>query len=116
LLACLRTVTPERWTEIATIQLDVQKFLSDNGFKFVTMIENCTMPSQTMSKITQDIVKRGTSLVRTSFMIAHMTNYAFNFIDAHIFIYDIQNDNIQTFLRIVFLTPARSSVIVMKYL
>jgi hypothetical protein len=117
-IACLRTVSCENWTEIATIQLqlDVPKFLSDNGFKFVTLIENSTMPSQTMSKITGDIVKRGTSRVRTSTMNAHMTNYAYNFIDANIFIYDIQNDDLQTFLHYVSLAPVRSSVIVTKYL
>jgi hypothetical protein len=115
-IASLETVTTERLAEIATIQLDLHKFLSDNGFKFVTLIENSTMPSQTMSTVTQDIVKRRTSRVRTSTMNAHMTNYAFNFIDAHIFIYDIQNDDVQTFLRIASLTPVRSSIIVMKYL
>jgi hypothetical protein len=117
-IACLRTVSCENWTEIATIQLqlDVPKFLSDNGFKFVTLIENSTMPSQTMSKITGDIVKRGTSRVRTSTMNAHMTNYAYNFIDANIFLYDIQNDDVQTFLLYVSLAPVRSSVIVTKYL
>jgi hypothetical protein len=115
-IACLETVTSESLTEMATIRLEVKKFISDNGFKFVNLIENSTMPSQTISKITQDIVKRGTSRVRTSNIIAHMTNYAFNFMDTHIFIYNIHNDNIQTFLRIVSLTPVRSSVIVMKYL
>jgi hypothetical protein len=114
-IACWRTVTSERWTEIAPNQPDMHTFLSDNGFKFVTIIENSTMPSQTMSKITQDIVKCGTSRVRTSTMNDHMKNYAFNFIDAHIFIYDFHNDNIQTFLRIVSLTPVRLSIIVMKY-
>jgi hypothetical protein len=115
-IACLRTVTSKRWPEIAVFQLNVHTFLSDNGFKFVTMIENSTMPSQTMSKITQDIVKCSTSHFRTTTMNAHRTNYAFNFMDAHIFIFDIQNDDIQTFLHIVSLTPVRSSVIVMNYL
>jgi hypothetical protein len=115
-IACSGTVTSEKWTETAIFQLDVAKFLSDNGFKFVTMIENSTMPSQTMSKLTQDIVKHGTSRVQTSTINTHMINYAFNFMDTNIFIYDIQNDNIQTFFSIISLTPVRSSVIIMKYL
>jgi hypothetical protein len=115
-IACVRTVISEKCTGIKIIQQEVEKFISDKGFKFVTMIENSTMPSRTMSKITQDFVKHGTSSVRTSTMNAHMANYAFNFMDAHIFIYDIQNDNVQTFLRIVSLTPVRSSIIVMKHL
>jgi hypothetical protein len=60
---CSKADSPHNDTKKATIQEEMQMFIADNGFKYVTQIENSTTPSPTKSKMAWAIVKGKTSYV-----------------------------------------------------
>jgi anti-sigma regulatory factor (Ser/Thr protein kinase) len=44
------TVDPGSSTKTSSVEQEIQKFLSANGFKYVTLIEESTVPSEMMSR------------------------------------------------------------------
>jgi hypothetical protein len=94
-----------------SVQQDVQTFLFDNGFKYISLVENTSLPSEANWMLTKAITKSGTSYIRTSTLNEHLKNYDFKFFDFHIFMLDIQNDDIKIMLTAVSQMPVRSSVI-----
>lgn len=46
---------------------EVRTFLSDNGFRYVTLVENSTVPSKTGKLISWELGKSGTSFTRNTF-------------------------------------------------
>jgi hypothetical protein len=94
-----------------TIQQNVQTFLTSNGFKYICLVENTSVPSEANWMLTKAIAKSGTSYIRTSTLNEHLKKYYFKFFDFHIFMLDIHNDDIRIMLYAVSQMPVRSSVL-----
>jgi hypothetical protein len=97
-----------------TIQEGVQRFLDNNGFKYISLIENSSLPSETNVKMTRAIVKGGTSFMQSMTLYKYLETYTFTFLGTHIFILDVEKDNVDTFLQAITKAPVRSSVICVK--
>jgi hypothetical protein len=114
LIFCGEAARSHNATKGTDIQEDMQRFLSNNGFKYVTFIENSTSPSETMVKMVRTIAQAGTSYLQTLTMYEYPKTYTFQFLDVQVFIMDVQNDDIYSFLHAISQAPVRSSVLCTK--
>jgi hypothetical protein len=101
-------------SKIATLENNIQAFLSDNGLKYVTLVENSTVCSKAKQKLWQVLVKCGSSFVTTITMDDYLKTYSFRFLDVAIFIFDLQKDDIGQLLLAVTRTPVKSSILLSK--
>jgi hypothetical protein len=99
-----------------SIEEEMQMFLADNGFKYITMVDNATRPSETKSKIIRTISKRRTSYIRSLPINDYQEKYTFRHLDSHIFIMNVNNDEITIYLHMITQAPVQSSVICIKSL
>ena len=97
-----------------TVDQLIPKFLADNGFHFISVVENATVPSKANMMLTRAIAKNGVSFIRTIDMDNYLENYSFDYLDVEIFLLDVKNDNIPTFLNSVSNTPVGRSIIFLK--
>jgi hypothetical protein len=111
---CSKAVFPQYDTKKATIQEEMQMFLADNGFKYVTVIENSTTPSATKSKMSWAIVKGRTSYIQSVTMNEYRERYTFQFHDVQVFTVEFQKDYFHTLLQVITQAPVQSSVICIK--
>jgi hypothetical protein len=98
-----------------SIEEGVKRFLVDNGFKYIRLIENSTSHSVTKLKMTWTFARNSTFYLQTLTMNQYLENYSFQLLDVQVFIFDVKNDNIITFLHEIAHAPVRSSVIYIKY-
>jgi hypothetical protein len=101
-------------SKIATLENNIQAFLSDNGLKYVPLVENSTVCSKAKQKLWQVLVKCGSSFVTTITMDDYLKTYSFRFLDVAIFIFDLQKDDIGQLLLAVTRTPVKSSILLSK--
>jgi hypothetical protein len=101
-------------SKIATLENNIQAFLSDNGLKYVTLVENSTVCSKAKQKLWQVLVKCGSSFVTTITMDDYLKTYSFRFLDVAIFIFYLQKDDIGQLLLAVTRTPVKSSILLSK--
>lgn len=60
---------------------------------------------------TEDSFKLGDSCPRTSTIYGHLMNYSFRVFDLHLFICNLQKDDIKSFLLAMSMLPVRSSIL-----
>jgi hypothetical protein len=110
-----KTASSQIGIKNATVEESVQRFLADNGFKYITLIENSTVPSVT--RVARTIAEGGTLYMRAMSMTKYLEKYTLTFLDTQVFIVDAENDNTNTFLHLLTRAPiVRSSVICIKSL
>jgi hypothetical protein len=116
---CCKAAKSHDATKNTTIQEEIHMFLAQNGFKYVTLVENSTTPSEAKSKMTWTIAKGGASYMRSFTMNEYREKTeknTFKFLDLHVFIMDVENDEVDTFLHAMTQAPVKSSVIGIKSL
>jgi hypothetical protein len=113
-IICCGSAISQSATKSISMQEEIQRFLAGNGFKYVSLIENSTTPSFTMTKMTLAIAKSVTSYMKTLTMNEYLKKYTFKFLDLQVFILDFGRDDINTFLRAITQAPVMSSVIWIK--
>jgi hypothetical protein len=114
IIICCETASFHKATQNAPIEEEMTTFLGDNGFKYVTLIENATTPSETKLKMTHTIVKDSTAYVRSLTMNEYQEKYTFRFLDAQVFFMNFEKDNIHIFLQAITRAPVQSSVLCIK--
>jgi hypothetical protein len=107
--------------ENTTIQEAMHRFLNDNGFKYIYLVENSTslstlLSSSSVTKVNMawTILRGGTSYMQALTMDEYIKTYIFKFQDVVVFIMDINKDNITTFLHAITQAPMRSSILCIK--
>jgi hypothetical protein len=100
---CCFTVRPISLAKSTAIQENIQAFIADNGFKYITMIENSTRSSETNLRIALKIATDGTSYLRTLTMDKYQEEYTYKHLDVQIFMFDIQGRDSPIFLQFFYL-------------
>jgi hypothetical protein len=88
------TPTNTSGTSNYTVEWKLHQFLSDNGIKYVTIMENCTILCMQQQKIAFIAAKSMAIYTRMSTMYHYMEQYYFKYLDMQIFIFNLWNDDL----------------------
>ena len=92
----------------------MKQFLTDNGMRYVSIVENSTAVSKLQQKLVHTLAKSGVAYAKTSAMEDYVNKYVLRYLDAHIFIFDIQRDDLSQLLHAVTRAPVRTVVVFCK--
>ena len=108
LLLAFVTTSGEKWMN------EVQAFLRDNGFKYVTLVENSTAPSANARKLSTYLYERAHLYLRHAALERYAElHHNFN-VDFQIFLFDPSNEEIDHLLKTMQRTKVKRSILLIK--
>jgi hypothetical protein len=97
-----------------TVEWSLHQFLCDNGMKYVSIVENCTVVCNQQQQIAFIAAKSGSIYARTSTIDNYMHQYYLHYLDVQIFIFNMLNDDFGQFLHALTKAPVASTLIFIR--
>jgi hypothetical protein len=97
-----------------TVEWRLHQFLRDNGMKYASIVENCTVVCKQQQQIAFIAAKSGSIYAKTSTMDNYMDQYYLHYLDVQIFIFNMCNDDFGQFLHALTKAPVESTVILIR--